>query len=113
MLAKQRSYMQKLGLPASLALAKAAEYVMGRYAKGAEAEPEAKGLSKAAEERKAAQVKKNIGAAKAQPSNLKDVGLDSDKAGQSSSLPDVTRLTQEEFNALPESTRARLRGDTL
>lgn len=112
-LSKQRSYMQKFGLSPSAALTKAAEYVMGRVAKAAEADPDPKGLAKAAEERKTAQVKKNLAAAKAQPASMRDVGLDSDKAGQSSSLPDVTRMTQDEFNALPETTRARLRGDVL
>lgn len=110
-LLKQSSYINKQGMAPSVALSKAVEYVMGRYQSEPAEDP--KGLAKAAEERKTAQVKKNIAVAKAQPANLKESGLDSDKVGMTSSLPDITTMTQDEFNALPEKTRARLRGDTL
>lgn len=119
-LAEQQLLVKTEGYSPSAAMALAAQNVLGRFnpaaseaGDGEEADEKAKGLSKAAEERKTAQVRKNLSAAKAQPSNMKDVGLDSDKAGQNTGLPDVTKLSQEEFNALPEKTRARLRGDEL
>ncbi|MBK8467659.1 MAG: hypothetical protein IPL32_17735 [Chloracidobacterium sp.] len=118
-LAEQQLLVKTEGYSPSAAMALAAQNVLGRFNPAAsdpgeeEADEKAKGLSKAAEERKTAQVRKNLSAAKAQPSNMKDVGLDSDKAGQNTGLPDVTKLSQEEFNALPEKTRARLRGDEL
>lgn len=119
-LAEQQLLVKTEGYSPSAAMALAAQNVLGRFnpaaseaGDGEEADEKAKGLSKAAEERKTAQVRKNLAAAKAQPSNMKDVGLDSDKAGQNTGLPDVTKLSQEEFNALPEKTRARLRGDEL
>jgi hypothetical protein len=70
-------------------------------------------LSKAAEDRKTAQVQKNVEAAKAQPASMRDTGLDSDKLGQKNGLPDMSTITQEEYNALPETIRAKLRGDFM
>lgn len=120
-LAEQQLLVKTEGYSPSTAMALAAQNVLGRFNPAAseageekdEADEKAKGLSKAAEERKTAQVKKNLEASKLQPAALRDLGLDSDKAGQSTVLPDVTKLTQEEYNALPEKTRARLRGDEL
>ena len=43
---------------------------------------------------------------------MKDVGLDSDKLGEKA-MPNVAQMTLEEFNALPATTKARLRGDML
>jgi hypothetical protein len=72
------------------------------------------GLGKAnvAEDRTKAAVEKALATQKAQPANSQTTGMDSDKAGLSA-LPDVSKMSFEEFNALPESTRARLRGDML
>ena len=39
------------------------------------------------------------------------LGLDSDKLGATSTTPDVNQMPREEFDALPESTKARMRGD--
>ena len=87
---------------------------MNRFApkKSGEPEPEKQGL-KNESDRKQEQVAKNLDTAKRQPASMKDVGLDSDKAGMSSNLPDISKLSAEEFDALPESTKARMRGDIL
>lgn len=56
-------------------------------------------------------IKKNLDAAKKTPPNLSDVGgLDSDKGG----IRDVitpSKLSEKDFEALPDSVRAKLRGD--
>lgn len=112
-LASQMANIQQKRMAPSMALAAAVETVMGKMArKSAEPEPEKKGLAAAAgaADRKAAQVEKNLDAARKQPPSLKGVGEDTDKHGQSEKV-DVSKLTREEFAALPEATKARLRGD--
>lgn len=111
-LAEQQRLIKTQGLAPSKALGRAAESVMKRFAPQEQAAPQ-KGLAKAAaEDRKAEQVKKNLAASKAQPASMKDSGMDSDKAG-ATGLPDPTKMTTEEWAALPEATKARLRGDVL
>lgn len=107
-LSKQRTLMQKEGLSPSKALAKASTSVMGRFGAKAD-EPEQKGLKKDVEDRKQAQVKKNIETSKKQPASMKESGLDSDKMGDKAI--DIANMSFEEFEALPEATRAKLRGD--
>lgn len=101
------------GMPASQALAKAVGYVMrGIEAPKAE-EPAKKGMSAGKDKtdsRKAVQVNKNIEAAAKQPAKTLGVGQDSDKRGGDDE-ENASVMTQEEFAALPESTRAKLRGD--
>lgn len=67
-------------------------------------------IKKAADKRKT-DVAKNVDAAKRTPPDKDKTGLDSDKAGMDGELPDPAKLTEEEFDALPESQKARLRGD--
>ena len=114
-LSEQRRLMAEEGLTPSVALTAAAKDVMGLLNSKVEPAAEKEGLANAdkAADRKTAQIKKNLDTLKKQPSNLKDVGIDSDKAGQTTQLPDVKSMTQEEFNALPKSTLAKLRGDLL
>lgn len=103
------------GMAPSAAMTQAAEKILEREAKlraPATEKVEEKGLSTAATDRKAAQVAKNVEAAKAQAPSTKETGLDSDKVGEKA-LPNVAQMTPEEYQALPESTRARLRGDLL
>lgn len=57
-------------------------------------------------------VKKNIDAANKQPPELDKAGFDSDTTGMKDKDPDITSLTEEEFDALPEATLRRMRGDT-
>jgi hypothetical protein len=112
-LSKQSNLIKFEGLAPSVALGKAAASVMERFGKAPEPVVETKGLgAQQLADRKQAQVKKNIDTANKQPSSMKDSGLDSDKAGAGESL-DVTKMTQEEFAALPKSTLAKLRGDYL
>jgi len=105
--------MRRERLPRSQALVKAVQKVMDRQ-KGAEAaETEGKGLRSAAkeEDRKEAAVKKNVDAANRQPASTKKVGADSDKHGQNKEVPDANDMTFEEFSALPDTTKAKMRGD--
>lgn len=57
-------------------------------------------------------VSKNVDAAKRTAPDISTVGVDSDKAGLSQEL-DMTALTEEEFDALPDSVKAKYRGDTF
>ena len=113
-LSEQRRLISEQGMSPSKALLKAGADIMSRFApkKSGEPEPEKQGL-KNESNRKQEQVAKNLDTAKRQPASMKDVGLDSDKAGMSSNLPDISKLSAEEFDALPESTKARMRGDIL
>jgi hypothetical protein len=111
----QEVYMKR-GMDASAALVKAAAKVMSIAEKPTDQPaPEPEGLAagkKKVDDRKTEAVARNVAAAKAQPPSTKEVGIDSDKAGIINKV-DVSRLSQEEFAALPEATKASLRGDTL
>lgn len=115
---KQRGYMDRERLPASKALMKAVKYVMGRLAVPVPApEPDTgkTGLSAAAKgvDRKTAAVGKNLDAARRQPASNKTLGADSDKYGQNAPLPSADEMSYEEFSALPESVKAKMRGDLV
>lgn len=56
-------------------------------------------------------VRRNAQTANQQPPKLDGLGDDSDKAGQAGELPDPLNLTTDEFDALPEETKRRMRGD--
>lgn len=110
----QRVYMSRDRLPPSQALMRAADKVMGMYSKSAppaEKKSDDTGLNAAHDTpRKESQLKKNLDADKAQPPSLSSVGHDSDKAGVKDTL-DMSKLSAEEYDALPEATKAKLRGD--
>ena len=106
-LMKQKNLIQQ-GMSPSQAMLEAAKQVTGRFAP----QEAQKGLSKKEGDRRAAQIEKNLDTKRRQPPNMRDTGLDSDKLGASQNI-DVTKLTQEEFNALPEATIKKLRGDLL
>jgi hypothetical protein len=110
----QRIYMERLRLNPSAALVKAAEKVMttSQAQAPSKQEPGLGAVKDAAAGRQSQQLQKNIQTAKAQPPDMASVGLDSDKAGMKGSI-DPTQLSYEEFNALPESTKAKLRGDMV
>lgn len=116
---KQAGLIARERLPPSKALAKAAAQIMSRQvAKAADTpatvEPDAepKGLAAGKDgDRKAAAVAKNL--AVKQPGNIKDIGMASDKAGQNTSLPSAGAMEFDEFSALPEATRAKMRGDFI
>ena len=113
---KMNGYMSRERMPRSQALVKAVKYVMERRA-APEAEPEKdegkKGLDRGqkTEDRKEAAVRKNLDAASRQPASTKKVGADSDKHGQTAATPDADQMTYEEFSALPDTTKAKMRGD--
>lgn len=109
---KQVGLIERQRLSPSKALAKAVESVMARVQAPAPAGEKA-GLAAAqtGEPRKSAAVAKNLDAAARQPGSLKEAGLDSDKAGQTKATPSASDMTFEEFEALPEATRAKMRGD--
>lgn len=117
-LAEQRRLMSVERIAPSAALTKAANKIMKKFsgvtAKAAE-EDKPKGLdaAKGAVDRKADQVAKNIDTAKRQPSSSKDSGKDSDKHGLVEGLPDISKMSKEEIDALPESTKRKLRGDSV
>ena len=111
-LASQKMYIDRDRMTPSAALALAAEKVMSKLSTPAD-KPESSGLGKAkVADRKEAQVDKNIKTAAAQPANMKDSGLDADKKGMTDAI-DPTKLSTTEFDALPEATKSRLRGDTI
>lgn len=71
-------------------------------------------LAKAtAEERRLAQLKKNVDAATKQPASTAKVGLDSDKIGGTLSSKEVMKMNQDQFAKLSETDLARIRGDEL
>lgn len=112
-LAEQQRLMRTETLSPSRALNKAALSIIEKFGpKSAPEDAAPKGLSKVQGERKAAAVEKNLAVKQSQPAALRNVGLDSDKAGQIA-LPDIRKMSPEEYAALPASTRSRLRGDTL
>ena len=52
-------------------------------------------------------------AAKSSPPDLHDKGKDSDKSGSGDGLPDVTKMSPEQFDKLSEAELRALRGDSL
>jgi len=54
---------------------------------------------------------KNADAAGKQPPDTDGLGKASDAAGPTSANPDGSRLSEKEFDALPDEVRARMRGD--
>lgn len=109
----QQVYMQRDSMSASQALTTAVSKIMDKLTPATQEEkPSGLAAAKTGEDRKAAQVQKNIAAAAAQPASMKEIGVDSDKKGVTGNV-DPEKLTTEEFDALPEDTKARLRGDIL
>lgn len=109
---KQRGLMERERLSPSKALAKAAASIMSRRIESEPTTDPKLGLA-AADTRKQEAVAKNLNADKRQPGSLKEVGLASDAAGQTKAIPAAKDLTLAELEALPESTRAKMRGDFL
>ncbi|MDR0362500.1 MAG: hypothetical protein LBJ46_07455 [Planctomycetota bacterium] len=111
-ISEQQRLIRAEGLSPSKALYKAADYVVRRFLMPDEEKEGAKRGLKAQGDRKKEAVERNLAAAKRQPASMKEAGANSDKKGKGGD-PDPTRMTVEEFDALPEATRARLRGDFL
>ncbi len=98
------------GMPGSKSLETAALKVLAKFAPTEESTSKGLGAAKGAD-RKAEQVAKNLDTAKRQPASMKGVGKDSDKGGEGA--VNIASMSQAEINALPESTKAKLRGDFL
>lgn len=116
-LSTQRGLIDR-GVSASKALYDATEKVMTKVRREIPQKetPQPEGLSQAQQEkiedRKKAQVEKSIETQNKQPASLSETGFDSDKAGEKG-LPNTLKMSVDEFAALPEATRARLRGDLV
>lgn len=114
-----RTGFERTGMSSTAALAKAAKYVLGDVKKddgkndGASDKKRGIGDGKKGDERRQEQIKKNIDAAGKQPPKLDSVGVDSHKKGGGTDASNVNDMTEEEFNALPAATKARLRGDII
>jgi len=61
-------------------------------------------------EKRKTNVEKNIDTDNRQPPDMDGVGSDSNKSGLTGT-PDVNKITEDEFKALPDSTLKRMRGD--
>lgn len=110
-LAKQKAYVSA-GESPSRAMIKAGEEVAKRFLTKAASE-DAKGLAKAAEnDRQKQAVGKALSAQRAQPASMKEAGMDSDTRGEKG-LPDVTKMSADDFAALPQATQDRLLGNLV
>ena len=111
--AKQRDYIAE-GMSPSKALSKAAGQIADRFLTATKEEAEPKGLAAAkGGDRQKAAVEKALSTQKAQPASLKEVGFDSDSRGAKGGLPDVSRMSADEFAALPKATQDRLMGNLV
>lgn len=76
-----------------------------------EKEAKAKAAEEKAAKRKEDAVKRALEKKGKQPSDVKNAGADSDKAGKTGTTKDVKKLSEKEYDALSESEIKRLRGD--
>lgn len=114
-LSKQQNFLRQ-GMAPSQALDRAAREVADRFLKNEppkeKVEPKGLDTSKTAEERRKQAVEQALATQKQQPASMRETGMDSDKMGEKG-LPDVTKMTAEEFAALPEATKARMLGNLV
>lgn len=115
-----RDAYQLKGYAPADALQKAAKMVLGastgrqQKAVDTDVRVDKADLAKAtAEERKKDAVARNLKVAGKAAPDLKNVGIDSDRAGGSLTARDVSKMPQEAFAKLSEKDIARLRGDDL
>jgi hypothetical protein len=86
---------------------RAAQYVLGASSRVAHAaEAPAAGPRKTDRS-------KNIDAARRIPPNVANAGMPSDAAGMTDDLPSVSKLSEKDFEALPDSVRRKMRGDFI
>ena len=100
------------GMSPSKAMEKAGQEVAKRFLTPQEAPESPKGLAKANEGRQKQAVAKALATQNAQPASMKEVGFDSDSRGDKG-LPDVSKMSADEFAALPKATQARLMGNLV
>ena len=114
---KMQRGLMAAGDSAADALVEAVNMVLPKYGITAEEEDDGKGdaakteAAKKAAEKKAEQIKKNLKDAKKVPPEMDDAGSDSDTAGPEGDLPNAADLTEAEYDALPEATKKKMRGD--
>lgn len=111
-----RTSFEKNGMSSSKALAKAVELVfVNKVADaddgGGKKDDDAKGLRDKGQDRKQKAIDRNLKDAKKIPARGDGKGVDSDKKGGGVNAKAVPDMEEEEFNALPESKKAELRGD--
>lgn len=109
-----RQSFEKGGLSSTAALAKAVKYVLGDAPKKDDAKDDRRGMgsdTSKVDARRQKQLEKNIDVAKKQPSKMDAAGVDSNKKGGGIDDKAISDMSEEDFNALPEATKARLRGD--
>ena len=110
-LSKQTSRV-RAGLNPARALIMAAEEVKQRFLQRAAAEAPAKGLAQAvAQDRRAAQVKKNLDTATRQPAAMGEAGRNADALG--SFGKSIGKMSDKEFEKLSDAELAAARGDLL
>jgi hypothetical protein len=110
-----KSVYEKRGMNPSKALQAAVKKLLGAETKSQEAAASvtARVADKdVAVSRKRDAVAKAADAVRRTPPSTRDVGMDSDKAGQLKAA-DIMKMKQDEFAALSEEALARLRGDEL
>jgi chromosome segregation ATPase len=95
------------GLHATAALEKAVHYAL-RDDDAVTEDPAIKRSQRAHKQRK-----KNADAAKKMPPDIAAAGRDSDKGGKGDGLPDVTKMSPEQFDKLSEAELSKMRGDVL
>lgn len=105
----QGFYISQKGMTPSKALIEAARRVMDGGGSSRASLRDAQTGDRGAD-RKAAAVDRALDASRKQPPSTTKVGADSDKYGVNTKV-DYKKLTEAEREALPEATRARLRGD--
>lgn len=114
--ADMKAMYQQRGMTPTEALQKAVKRIVGQTSRtqqqATEVTPRVSEKDIAAERKKQA-VAKTADATKRQPPSMKDVGMDSDKAGATLSPKDVMRMSQDDFMKLTEEQLAKLRGDTI
>lgn len=114
-----RQSFERSGMSSSDAITKAVKYVLGdppsNEDSGAPAgkKPSINDGKPAGGNRRAEQLAKNIAVAGKQPPKTAATGVDSHRKGAGAGIADVNDMSDEEFNALPAATKARLRGDTI
>lgn len=90
------------------ALEKAVHYALRDDVDVGVEDPQVKRSQRAHQQRK-----KNAAAQKKAAPDMSGAGRDSDKGGRGDGLPDVTKMTPEQFDKLSESDLSKLRGDVL
>lgn len=105
-----RSAFQARGYSRVDALSRAANYVLAPLLKDAGSP---KVDDKPAPGKRVTDIKKNLDAKKRMPPDVTKIATPSDKLGLQGDLPEVHKLSEKDFAALPDSVRRRARGDFL